>query len=257
MTQLLITLSEYENRILDIVKGKFGVKNKSQAINIVIDKFGEELLEPELRPEFLGRLEKIRKGKYLSRKEFEKEVGKVFRYCLSNNSFISQLRIRSSTHIGKHTGTESLFLSEIVNIVSKIVGINSNILVSHSLEKGTYYSNYLTQHHMPCHLEIEFYSLCDDVLNMRKDNKPIINKIMTIFSLLFKVGFKNFFIIMKKLSRKSEFSKFTIMIRSWPDKYRIDLGEIQRCPSAYVSCLDYKILPFCYALILNEKNHIL
>ena len=62
MTQLLITLNEYEKRILDIVKGKFGVKNKSDAVNIVIDKFGEEMLEPELRPEFLERLEKIRKA---------------------------------------------------------------------------------------------------------------------------------------------------------------------------------------------------
>lgn len=69
MTQLIINLNEYEKRILDIVKGKFGVKNKSDAVNIVIDKFGEEMLEPELRPEFLEKLKKIDKEKGIKFKD--------------------------------------------------------------------------------------------------------------------------------------------------------------------------------------------
>ena len=47
-----------------MVKGKYGLRNKSQAVNFVIDKFEEELLEPELRPEYLKKLKKIRKGNY-------------------------------------------------------------------------------------------------------------------------------------------------------------------------------------------------
>lgn len=66
MAQALIKLGEYEDRVLTIVKGKFGLKTKNEAINFVIDRFGENLLEPELRPEYLERLQKIRKGKYTS-----------------------------------------------------------------------------------------------------------------------------------------------------------------------------------------------
>ena len=64
MTQLIVNLNEFENRILDIVKGKFGIKNKAQAISLVIDKFGEEILEPGLRPEYKEKLKKISKQKH-------------------------------------------------------------------------------------------------------------------------------------------------------------------------------------------------
>ena len=60
--------------VLTIVKVKFGLKTKSEAVNFVIDKYEEDLLEPELRPEYKTKLAKIVKGKHLSREEFEKEV---------------------------------------------------------------------------------------------------------------------------------------------------------------------------------------
>ncbi len=63
MAQAIVSLGEHEDRILTIVKGKYGLKNKSDAMNFVIDKFEQELLEPELRPEYLEKLEKIRKQK--------------------------------------------------------------------------------------------------------------------------------------------------------------------------------------------------
>lgn len=65
MAQAIVSLGEHEDRILTIVKGKYGFKNKSDAMNFVIDKFEQEILEPELRPEYLEKLEKIRKGKYI------------------------------------------------------------------------------------------------------------------------------------------------------------------------------------------------
>ena len=63
MTQALVNLGEYEDRILNIVKGKYGLKNKSEAINFVIDKYEEELLEPQLRPEYVGKLKRIEQQK--------------------------------------------------------------------------------------------------------------------------------------------------------------------------------------------------
>ena len=71
MVQAIINLEEHKDRVLTIVKGKFGFKNKSQAINFVIGKFEEELLEPELRPEYIGKLHKIKKQKGINFKNVE------------------------------------------------------------------------------------------------------------------------------------------------------------------------------------------
>ena len=65
MAQAVVTFGEHEDRVLTILKGKFGFKNKSDAVNFVIDRYEEEFLEPELRPEYAAKLEKIRKGKYI------------------------------------------------------------------------------------------------------------------------------------------------------------------------------------------------
>ena len=65
MVQAIVKIGEYEDRILTIVKGKFGFKNKSEAINFVIDKYEEEFLEPELKPEFIKEIKNLeKKGKF-------------------------------------------------------------------------------------------------------------------------------------------------------------------------------------------------
>ena len=66
MVQAIIDLEEHKDRVLSIVKGKFGFKNKSQAINFVIGQYEEELLEPQLRPEYIKKLHKIKKQKGIS-----------------------------------------------------------------------------------------------------------------------------------------------------------------------------------------------
>lgn len=63
MVQAIVNMGDYEDRVLTIIKGKYGLKNKSDAINFVIKKFEEELLEPHLRPEYIQKLEKIKKQK--------------------------------------------------------------------------------------------------------------------------------------------------------------------------------------------------
>ena len=65
MVQNIIDLSEREDRILNIVKAKFGLKNKSEAISFIAKIYEKSFLEPELRPEYIEKLNKIRKGKYI------------------------------------------------------------------------------------------------------------------------------------------------------------------------------------------------
>jgi len=74
MVQAVINIEENTNRVLNIVKAKFGLRDKSEAINLVVTEYEESALEPQLRPEYKAKLAKIMSGKHLSRKEFEKEV---------------------------------------------------------------------------------------------------------------------------------------------------------------------------------------
>lgn len=63
MVQSIITLKERSDRVLTIVKGKYGLKNKSDAMNFIIEQYEQELLEPQLRPEYAEKLIKLDKQK--------------------------------------------------------------------------------------------------------------------------------------------------------------------------------------------------
>lgn len=75
MVQAVINVEENVNRVLNIVKAKFGLKDKSQAINLVVQEYEVNFLEPELRPEYKNKLATIMKSKHFSREEFENAVG--------------------------------------------------------------------------------------------------------------------------------------------------------------------------------------
>lgn len=65
MVQAVINIGTHEDRVLTIVKGMFGLKNKSEAVNLVIGKFEQELIEPQLRPEYTEKIRNIeKKGKF-------------------------------------------------------------------------------------------------------------------------------------------------------------------------------------------------
>jgi len=71
MVQAVIKINDRLNRVLNIVKAKYGFKDKSEAIEHVIKQYESAFLEPELRPEYVEKLEKIRKGKYTRYKSVE------------------------------------------------------------------------------------------------------------------------------------------------------------------------------------------
>ncbi len=61
MVQALVEIDENTNRVLNVVKAKYGLKDKGEAIQVVVERYIEEEDEPELRPEFI---EKIRKTEH-------------------------------------------------------------------------------------------------------------------------------------------------------------------------------------------------
>ena len=64
MVQAMINISKQANQMLNIVKARYNFKDKSQAIEKLALSSSEAILEPELRPEYIVKLKKIRKGKY-------------------------------------------------------------------------------------------------------------------------------------------------------------------------------------------------
>ena len=62
----MIKIPKEVNQILNIVKAKFNLKDKSEAIARVVAEYGVEMLEPELRPEYTEKLKKLEKEKGIS-----------------------------------------------------------------------------------------------------------------------------------------------------------------------------------------------
>lgn len=63
MVQAIINIEDHTNRVLNIVKAKFGLKDKSEAINRMAKQYEETILERELRPEYIEKAKKIMKQK--------------------------------------------------------------------------------------------------------------------------------------------------------------------------------------------------
>lgn len=75
MVQALIEIDENTNRVLNIVKAKYDLKDKGEAIQFVVEKYIEEENEPELRPEFIEKIKLIEKQKSIRVKDFAKRYG--------------------------------------------------------------------------------------------------------------------------------------------------------------------------------------
>ncbi len=73
MVQCFVTLEDTSNRVVNIVKAKYGLRDKSEALNALISDYAESVLEPELRPEFVASVEKARKGPFKKVADFGKE----------------------------------------------------------------------------------------------------------------------------------------------------------------------------------------
>ncbi|MHB8633519.1 MAG: DUF2683 family protein [Thermoplasmatota archaeon] len=64
MTKAIIDLSERANRVVNIVKAKEGLRGKSEAIQRIVEEYEEHILDPNLRPEFVEDVKRIRKGQF-------------------------------------------------------------------------------------------------------------------------------------------------------------------------------------------------
>lgn len=63
MVNININVSDDTNQVLNIVKAKYNLKDKSEAVQLVVSRYSRELLEPELKPGFVEKIQKGSKGK--------------------------------------------------------------------------------------------------------------------------------------------------------------------------------------------------
>ncbi len=75
MVQALVQIDDNTNRVLNVVKAKYGLNDKGKAIQLVVSKYIEEENEPELRPEFIEKMKKIQRQKSIQVKDFANRYG--------------------------------------------------------------------------------------------------------------------------------------------------------------------------------------
>ncbi|MCL5008503.1 MAG: DUF2683 family protein [Candidatus Marsarchaeota archaeon] len=63
MVKALINIDEDTNRLLAMIKAQFGLKDKSQAIEVLAEEYEELISEHRVRPAFLKKLKKMEKGR--------------------------------------------------------------------------------------------------------------------------------------------------------------------------------------------------
>ena len=81
MVDARVSLNKYSNRVLAVVKAKYDLNDKSQALNKFIEDYGPNELEPEVKESYVKKLIKIEEDhfkKYGQRKMSDKELDKLF-----------------------------------------------------------------------------------------------------------------------------------------------------------------------------------
>ena len=75
MVNALVQLDGGTNKVLNIVKARFGLRNKGEAIRFVVNEFVEYENEPDLKPEFIAKMESIGREKSIRVDDFAKRYG--------------------------------------------------------------------------------------------------------------------------------------------------------------------------------------
>ena len=78
----IVELNDYANRVLGMIKLKYGLKDKSEALNKFIELYGHDILEREATEEYVKKIIEISKAhfkrhghKKMSLQELDKLLG--------------------------------------------------------------------------------------------------------------------------------------------------------------------------------------
>ena len=61
MVKAIVEIDDEANKVINVLKAQYGLKDKSQAINEMAKQYRVLVLESDVKPEYLKKLERIRK----------------------------------------------------------------------------------------------------------------------------------------------------------------------------------------------------
>lgn len=80
MVSARVEIGEYANKVLSVVKAKYNLNDKSEALNKFIELYGDEVVEKEATEEYVKKISEIAERhfkKYKNRKMSLKELDKL------------------------------------------------------------------------------------------------------------------------------------------------------------------------------------
>ena len=144
-------------------------------------------------------------------------------------------------------GQGRIYLSEIIGMMARAIGVSKEEYVEHSLAMGGGY-------HIPCRINVFPVSLYAGAGSLR-EQLSFFQKLKVFFSFTFKIGFPEAVGFFMRHVKGSEI--FRICIRTWPDKYRIDLNKKKRCQHCHYVKNTGEYVSFCEAIVLREGPYSL
>jgi len=65
MVKAIVEIDEDANKVINILKARYGLRDKSQAINEMAKQYKEIVLDSEVRPEYIKKLKRAEKERIL------------------------------------------------------------------------------------------------------------------------------------------------------------------------------------------------
>lgn len=272
-----VKLSDYEYALK---LKKNGLKNIFFSFNGFKDEIyqrmnGRPLLDLKLQA--LENIKKIGFGTILSttiaKGINEDQIRKLCDYCLDNRSFVTELRIRATSPVGKYLEGEYYCMSELVGLVADALGISKeDIIKEHifwrELSKAMrYIIPYFSRNYFRTRLCSFFFhiksgekiSSLGSQINVDRIKKSKFKIILLIYYLFKIYGvrfiFERFCQVFKLPKSLQDNNILMVVLRSWPHLYNIDLDENKKCTSLYYK--NGKLSPFCsFKIIESRKLHV-
>jgi hypothetical protein len=78
VVKAIVDIDEDANKVINVLKAQYGLKDKSQAINEMARQYKEIVLDSDIRPEYIRKLKKMQKERITrvgSAQDFRKRYG--------------------------------------------------------------------------------------------------------------------------------------------------------------------------------------
>jgi len=167
------------------------------------------------------------------------QLNPIFMFCINNSEYITGMRIRSNSPVGKHFKSKTYTISQLLNLFAKASAIPREEMI----KSGKYIHKILGEIY-----NIDYYKprLCSFTIFLKKGTKKLIGNEIDYNNLneeVFKKISNKLFKSDSNRPRWENKNYFKLEFRSWPNINTIDLAENAKCTSYCVSN-DNKI-PFC------------